>query len=459
MDVRSETQIREELTAEFLARTGLRGLRAGDEVAQVLGMMARQVAGFERANWERRDQHLVGTASGDYLRALLADALPDGLLPEEPQYGLGGAVVFYRPTADPGALTIPSGTTVYRSNDSFAYRIVATATILGGNTVSGSVSAIAQETGAAGNCDVGDIDRMDEIAGVTSVRNTAAITNGSDGEEDDEARDTLRRWFRSVARTTRDAILRAVFAVNDPTYGRVMFAKLSAAEATSNGGFVRCYIDDGAGTAGQYTDPGEEYLIQNAAGGEWLFNTAQRPIYDPGGGITVKLNGVAELAGRYGIIPAWGQIRRAESDGLADGDDLSVVGHRYRTGLSALAQVAIDGVLEDVWNQPPVRGCGGIIEVVPATRKTATILCPVSTVSTAALERTAVLQAALRNLLAYVNGRDIGEPLLQSACISALMNTSGVKDVPWLMVNGTYVNLFCLESEAIRTSEPSVTFL
>lgn len=459
MDVRSETQIREELTAEFLGRTGLRALRAGDEVAQVIGMMARQVAGFERANWERRDQHLIGTAQGDYLRALLSDALPDGLLPGEPQYALGGAMVFYRPTADITALSIPAGTTVYRSTDSFAFRTTAAATILGGNTASGAVSAIAQETGAAGNCDVGDIDRMDEITGVTSCRNTAAISNGSDGQEDDEARDTLRRWFRAVARTTRDAILRAVFAVNDATYGRVQFAKLSAAEATANGGFVRCYIDDGAGTAGQSSDPGEEYLIQNAGGGEWLFYTAQRPIYDPGAGITVKLNGVAELAGRYGIIPAWGQIRRAEADPLVNGDDLSVVGHRYRVGLAALAQAAVDGVLEDIWTNPPMRGCGGVVEVVPATRKTATVIAPVSTYATAATERTAVLRAALRNLLAYVNGRDIGEPLLQSGCIATIMATTGVKDVPWLMLNTTYLNLYCLESEAIRSSEPSVSFL
>lgn len=462
MDVRSETQIREELTAEFLARTGLRAMRVGDEVAQVIGMMARQVAAFERANWERRDQHLIGTAQGDYLRALMTDALPDGLLPAEPTPGTGGAVVFSRPAADPGALSIPLGWTVYRSVDNFTYKTAAAATILGGATTSAAVSVVAQETGEDGNCDVGDIDRMSEIDGITVVRNTAPITNGSAGQDDDQARDTLRRYFRAVARATRDAILRAVYGVNDLTYGQVRFAKLSEAEATPQGGSVRLYVDDGAGTAGQYTDPGEEYLAQNAAGGEWLFYTAGRPIYDPtgGGGLTFNLNGSADPdQTRYGVVYPWGQIRRREADPLVATNDLSVVGHYYYTGLVALAQQAVDGLLSDVWDYPPMRGVGSIIEVRPATPKTALIVCPVSTLSTASAERTAVLLSAKRNLLAKINGTDIGSPLLQAALIAAIMATSGVKDVPWLMINGTYVNLYCLESEVIRSTDADISFI
>lgn len=459
MDVRSEAQIRGELTAEFLSRSGLRALRAGDEVAQVLGMMARQIAGFERANWERRDQHMIGTSSGDYLRALLADALPDGLLPAEPAAALGGAVIFYRPAAEASVLSIPAGWPCSRSADGFGYRTVAATTIGSGAVASGSVSILAQETGEDGNCDIGDVDRFDAIEGITSCRNTAPLTNGDAGSTDDQAKDTLRRYFRAVARATRDAILRAVFAINDATYGRAKFAKLSAGEATALGAWARLYLDDGAGTAGQYTDPGEEYLVQGAAGGEWLFYTAGRPIYDPGGGITINLNAVADDPTRYGIVHPWGQVRRAESDGLTAADDLSIVGHYYRAGLVALAQQAIDGLLADVWNYPPVRGVGCVLECLPATKKTCTVVCPVQTYSTAALERAAVLVAAKRNLLAYINGRDIGEAAVQARMIAAIVNTSGVKDVPYLLVNLTVNNLYCLESEVIRSTEASVSFL
>lgn len=460
MDVRSEAQIREELTAEFLGRTGLRSLRAGDEIPQIIGMMAARISGFERRNWERRDQHLHGTASGVYLRALLADVLPDPVLPSEPQPGLGGAQIFMRPAADPAPIVIPAGHTVWRSVDSFSYRTQAAATIAGGATTSGPVSVLAQETGEDGNCDIGDIDRLNDVEGVTSTRNTTAITNGDEGDEDDEAREILRSYLRSAARAVRDAILLAVFKVNDPTYGRIQFAKLAAAEATAEGGVVKLYIDDGAGTAGQQSDPGEEFLIQAAGGGEWLFYTAGRPIFAGPGGITYNLNGLADpIQTRYSSVFPWGQVRRLESDPLALDDDLSMVGHLYRIGLVALAQQAVDGVLADVWNYPPVRGVGCIISCEPASLKTATIQCPVSTYSTVTAERDAVLLVAMRNLLAMVNGRDIGEELIQSRAITTINNTSGVKDVPWLTINGLEENLHSLESEVIRSSEPSVSFL
>lgn len=167
-----------------------------------------------------------------------------------------GEVTFSRFTTTQQAV-VPVGSTVQTGDGSQQYVVVADATNPAYNgTLAGYVMAagvgsvvvpvVASVAGSAGNAIIGAVSTIaGAIAGVDTVTNAAAFTNGADAESDAALRTRFIAYVRSLSKATKDAVRYAVTSlqqgvtcelVENETYG-----------GTVQMGYFYVVVDDGSG--------------------------------------------------------------------------------------------------------------------------------------------------------------------------------------------------------------------
>jgi hypothetical protein len=448
--------IRRRLFAEIVSRTRVTDFRAGGQAVQFLESWVQRFDEVSDAIWALRDAAMIGSARGDDLDAILADALPDGMLRSTGARGTGGGVEFGRPSSDAmPEIVIAAGFPVLRAGDRTRYVTTADATIAVDAEWSAPVAVIADRTGTSGNCGVGDIVTLGASKqGVTKCRNTISITNGADSEDDDAARDRLRRSIRAVGKAVPSALVQAALAASDPTYGTVRFASLEPVDEALPG-IARLWIDNGNGDCEVSVAVGAgEVLVPEAVGGEQYCYLAGRPVK------TVPQILVDDAGVPYTIVKPWGQVKLATA--LAAGEVCTAGAYSSYGGLVAAVQRAIDGEIGNSNDYPGVAAHGVIVYVGAASRVSTTHgdgLCPISANVVRKPGAPATLDADLRTaMVAFTNNRDIGEHLYPASVVNICMSNPWVLNVTDVLIDQSSGAKYCGPNNVIRTIDSLIDF-
>jgi hypothetical protein len=456
MDIRSEEEIRESYIAEVSTQIDVSDFRPGGRFAQIAGANARAVFRAQQAQLEMRNSYLFGSITKEAdADARGADVLPDGLAREKGYRALGGAYVFSRPAGAGPEIIVPAGTPVFRTRDGYRYYTIAETAIPIDLPNSPSVSVVAESVGSVGNCASGEIDQLGTlIDGVTMVENTAAIRNGVDAEDVSSYKERIRDYVKAIGNSNCFSLVNAALAYESATLGKVRFAALGPAEATDRGGYVKLYIDDGAGSAGVVNNTTGELLLSGGAGVEQTLYAVNRPIVPHGLGplaYGVHINGTPVTTG-WSLVEPWGQLRFDAP--LTAGDTVELVNFGYYSGLVADVQKLIDGDISDPLTYPGKRAAGVVVQVLPASKTSVSITGFL--VLNSAYDPTTWLPI-LRHLVASaINGLGIGEPVYRAMIYDVLMDEDAVKNVTNLKINGVDNDLYIGESSVARTTSSDV---
>ena len=455
MLIRSREDIRAGVLANLVARTGTTDIREGGVLVQVAEVITDEVLSMQNAVWESRNASLLGSATGADLDAKLADALPDGIQRTAATRATGGFVQFTRPSG-PAMTVVPAGTPVIKSLGSVRYVTTAdsTFTLLDAPT-SSPVSVACQRLGSIGNAGALEIDTLGStVDGVTGVKNTSSINNGTDGDSDERAREIARLYIRSVARAVESALIYNALQVDVAEYGRVRHAKVVYDPAGP--GKAILLIDDGAGSSGPVVPVASETLVTSASGGETRFFLENRPLLSSPVPV-VKRDGVPEAGVKF--IRPWGQVILGTA---AVALELFVIeGYSYYGGLCQEVQKVVNGQLNDIVNFPGIGGAGCEVIVKPASVYDSVPLRIDIGLILNSDDQATVRAAIARTVTEYVNSLGIGETLYRGRIIELIMSTHDE------VVNVTYVrhgpsinvdsDVNPAESEVIRTTDESIT--
>jgi hypothetical protein len=449
----TKAELKERSLARIIAGSGLSDVRETDPMVQEVDAFATDLERAHIEQWEIRDEGMPSQCSDEAMDGHLAEVLPDGMARDEGDYAIGGAVKFYRPNASATILNIAAGTNVYRSKDGFAYKTMTLVTIGAGATESNATSVIALRKGSLGNCAVEEIDRIGTpISGVTVCLNSAGIDNGADRQSRDDAYTTMRDYVRGISPATKPGILYRLKQIEDPTYGKVRFAKFGSVSPLTPG-MISVYIDNGLGTAGPLTAVSAgEILLSSAVGGETSLYLDNWPINVVP---TLYKNTVAMSPQPVWAYPT-GQAQL--TSGLTAMDAITAGAYSVFGGLVAIAQKVVDGSVADPTTYPGNSGAGDIVRVLPAALYGAAQ----TTIGFKFWPRTGVdkesLKAAIKRIVTqYVNSLDIGQRLFASDIIRLVRSVDLVDDVTEVTFNGASVNsINPSESQVIRTSDALV---
>jgi uncharacterized phage protein gp47/JayE len=173
-----------------------------------------------------------------------------------PAVAASGQVTFARFTPSVAAF-IPVGTAVSTTANTQSFLVVEDSTNAAYNAASGgftlaagvaclNVAVVASVAGSAGNVQPGAISVLSSaIAGVDTVTNALALTNGIDAESDTAFRSRFGNYLASLSRATNVAIGAAIVAIQQGLSFSIN-ENINQAGATQMGFFV-VTVDDGSG--------------------------------------------------------------------------------------------------------------------------------------------------------------------------------------------------------------------
>ncbi len=481
----------------IVARTELTDLEVGGVLSTVVGAVARELDDISYQIVALQDLWDLDTATGEDLDARAADANPDEIT-RKLAVAASGTVVFGRSTST-AAVTVPAGTLVAVVGGSPQYQTTAAVTLGIGVTESAPVGVVAVVPGADGNIDPGNAttptgiaEIVVNVAGIETVINDTACTGGQDRETDQQLRNRIKAYLRSLSRATPEALRAAVLGVEVDGYGRIVVADVEEL-AFPNYGRVYVWIDDGNGTVAVIDDNigSRETVIDPAIGGEIRLSLSRGALVDSvppiitwrdhnnynGAGVDVEHVLVEGELGDalstydFTLNYATGVVTinpdgptsipnattsTANVAGLQPGDALFGE-YTYYVGLIAEAQKIIDGDPADRSNYPGYRAAGTYVQVRPPTvyfqQIEATItLDPGYDYATVR----AAVAAALEN---YVNGLGINGDVILSELVNAAQEIEGVFDVVFTRPDQTSPspNVIIGSGELARTSQAYIT--
>jgi hypothetical protein len=179
----------------------------------------------------------------------------------------------------------------------------------------GTVNVACTQFGGVGNALAGSIKVFlnAPFPGAT-VTNDTSFRSGKNTESDEDLRQRIKAYPSTLSRGTRSAILAAIQGATDSTSGRTIQSAVIL-EPVEPGDVARVYIDDNTGLEPSFGKQPYEILIQNAAGQETRFRTAQFPItpatieganfgpFSLTNGLTLTVH-VDEVVETYSITPS-----------------------------------------------------------------------------------------------------------------------------------------------------------
>ncbi|RFD18690.1 hypothetical protein DY926_15030 [Komagataeibacter melaceti] len=222
-----------------------------------------------------------------------------------------GTVTFTSFTPASQSATIAVGSTV-KTASNLIYDVVEDSTnpawsaadgayIRPAGTASITVPVQCESAGSAGNVAAGAICLLGTaIAGIDTVTNTAALTNGSDGETDAALRTRFVAYINSRSKATIGAIENAVADVSaDLAYQVVENVDTSGAFLPGN---VVVYVDDGSGDVSDATI-NAVYVAVDAVRPAAVSIMVVRPhVVRPAVAMTVSVDATGDLAAVQGTI-------------------------------------------------------------------------------------------------------------------------------------------------------------
>lgn len=434
---RNRTQILRDMIARVVARSDLVGLVENSVTYQALVAAASEDAEQYFQLARLRDLFSVDRATGSDLDERAAEILP-GTLTRLGPVAATGTVVFSRPGTT-GTVSIPAGTIVGASDSEgvIRYRTTAATSIGAGDTDSPAVNVVALVRGARGNVAAGQIVKfISRIAGVTSVTNPAAFSNGRDRESDQDFRGRLKAFVQAISRGTITAIESFVSNGILADGRRILFANVF--EPPVPDGTIQVYIDDGTGSVDEFSNTyvgTNDTMVASAIGGEIEFFASLPPIRDF---IELRINGVLqtrnvdftlrESTGQFVLDPV------AYPTGLTAADTVTAQ-YRSYVGLVALGQTIVDGSEADPLRFPGVRAAGIDARVLPAQAVFQTLTGTIAVLD--GFDPLVVGNRVESEIQAYINSLGIGEQVIVAEIVEQAMRVTGMYNFKISDLSGT----------------------
>ena len=458
---RTLTDFLRRMAYRVVARSELTDMEPGGQLHTILAAVARELddVHFQLVNlmklWD------LDTATGEDLDRRAEDLNPDEIIRLGATQA-AGTVVFGRNTAIGQPLqTIPAGTIV-RVPGGAEYAASALATIPANQAFAPPVAIVALVAGSAGNTDVDTIIEMDRISGVDNVTNDTPATGGQDREADQQYRDRMRAYLRSLGRGTPDALKYAALSVSLNLFGSVVTAEIVEGVG-ANLGIVDVYVDDGTGTievtADNYSAP--ETVVGSATGGEirvFLDNAPVRSgqplivVWDDGTPITLVEGTDFTLnyaSGQITLIP--GGPAGILVTGLTATDSITAE-YTWYEGLIAEVQKVIDGDPGDRNNYPGYRAGGAQVFVLSPRVYQQIIEATIAMED--GYDAATVLAKCESAIIRYVNGLGINGDVVFTELIHVVQAVSGVFDVTY---DSPTANVIIGDGELARVKGINVT--
>lgn len=448
VQLRRFEQIQAQHIGRVVARTGLSDVSDTSGVKNVLAADAREQDQAYFQMTRLRDLFDLRTAAGEDLDERVQEIAPGDLQRIQAQAAIGN-VVFGR-TGTTGTVTIASGTVVQTSTGTL-FRTTRQGQITAGSSTSGDVPVIAAVPGIEGNVAAGAISGFaSKPAGVDTVSNGAALTQGRDKEADSSFRQRALNYTASLARSTVAALEFVAVGLQDATNGRsVVFAHVF--EDPVDRGLSILYIDDGAGTAAELGTPvTSEVVIASALGGEEFLQLDTAPV-DLNSTLTIVSGGTGArgtltLGTDYYLDPTNGRLYFTPA--LSVGESISA-SYTPFINLIATVQKVINGDPADRVNFPGYRAAGTQVRVLSPTVAPIQVQ-GVLTVDGGRAEAVAAAEAAVQD---YINNAGISADIIRNEIIDRIMGVDGVIDVD-LQLPAT--NLTILDDQIARVTTASL---
>lgn len=464
---RNRHQILRQMVARAVGRSSLARLFRNSIVAHVLAAAADEDAEQYFQMVQLRKLQSIRDCRGSDLDERAAEIFPAFIGGRRLALHAGSFVVFGRPGTT-GVTPIPAGSLVSAQDGEglITFRTTASGQIDNGASQSASIPVVALIAGERANVVQGQINILTTtIPGVTSVTNLDDVSSGRDRESDENFFSRLEDHVQALSRGTITALRSYARNVTLPDGRAVLFAKVY--EPNPPTGYVFVYIDDGTGTldssANRQGVTGDLF-VDNAAAGETDVVTTNIPIDDLSpfelrlirGGTSVLTRGVD-----YYLNPAHGRVTIAPSGSsffpggsLQAGDDL-VADYTYFIGLVQEVQTVMSGVPGDLTKLGVA--AGGVTAIVrPA------LGVPQSLEASAAIienfDPAAVIDNVRIIIVSYINGLDIGAPVIIAEIIERAMSVPGMRNFLITSYNGsnTIADQIVSSNRCARTSLSSI---
>jgi uncharacterized phage protein gp47/JayE len=449
------------MVARTVARSSLVGLTRNSVVFHILAAAANEDAEQYFQIARLRELFSIDSATGSDLDARAAEIQPE-FVTRRAALSASGTVVFSRPGTT-GTVAIPSGTIVAASDaqGQIKFRTTAASSIDAGFSSSAVVNVVAVEAGIRGNVSAGAINQfVSRIAGVTTVTNAAAYSNGRDRESDGNFRARLKAFIQAISRGTPTALEGFAKNVILADGRRVLFAHL--VEPTIPDGTVELFIDDGTGSIEEFSSAfvgSPETVLASALGGEVEVFTSEKPVRDDGS-LIVRRNAVALTRDTdFFFNAASGQVRFSDTifpTGLTAGDAITVE-YRFYTGLIEETQRVIDGDPATPLTRPGVRPAGVIVFVKAPSVVFQSVTAQITVTSD--FDPTAVALEVTSAIQDYINSLDIGEDVIVSEIIERAMAVEGMFDFTITALTGSSppTNQVLLDNQVARIVSASIS--
>jgi len=400
-----------------------------DDTAQgsVIDVIAQSQAALASSTERRikgvRDAFDFRNASGAELDERLGE-FPPHTITRLPATTATGTVTVTIP-AQASDLGISQGASFSASSaPDILYSVITASTISAGAT-SKDLTVEASEDGRAGNIGAEKIDTViDAPVQITSVTNSAAITNGQEEESDSELKRRALLYLQSLARSQPPALEFA--ALNYSGTERITLASLY--EDPNVAGMSYLYIDDGSGTLGTRTATGHRYTGTATAEGPTViyhdapaFNPVEITYIDPSTGNVRFVNDL-----KYVSIPERGVIY-LDADAIPETAVWTLGPYDVFTGPIAEIQRTIEGDPARPNEFAGWRAAGTRVRVLPpiVTRLDADIhLTPEN-----GFELNALSQSVETRLIDELSVYRIGEPLFVARLTEIIMGVDGVRNI------------------------------
>jgi len=419
---RTSPEILRELIARVVARSTLDDVQEGSVLATILGAAAEEYANEEQRLRVIRDSFSFISVTGSDLDDRVADLPPAGLSRLEATAGSGGALNLRRDTSG-APLTIPAGSTYGRSDDgALVYRQLADQTFGAADLLIQNVAVECVAAGIVGNCAAGSIDRIVSApSDLSSAVSTIPISNGLDGESDEQLKARALNYLAALTKTTPHALEYEALSFISSDNTRAKFARIF--EDPNAPGYSELLLDDGGGLIG-YRRAGADISGTVPDGGPPLIYHEAPAVDVPAtveytrGGVTTALN-----SDQFRAIPERGLIY--VNDGVLEaGDTWAVRKYQVWVGLPAELQAKIEGDPSDPLNNPGLRSAGVRVRVVQPSVYYVEIAINVVPIAGADFEDVAA--QTTNSAVEYLATLGPGDALYRARLIDRLMDNADV---------------------------------
>lgn len=455
---KSAPKILQELKGLTLARTPLNDILPGSVLNTILNAVAQELGSVERSILAMREGFFLNTASGSELTERIAELPPAGItrLDSAPA---AGAVLRFERVNTVGSLEIPAGSTV-ASTAGNTYFVSQTVQFPNGANYIDNVYCVATSKGSQTNAEINTIVRLVSLpAGVVSVTNTVALTNGVDEESDEDLKVRAAYYLQSLSRCQRAALQFMALSFRGEQGERFRYASIF--EDVEVPGYTELVLDDGTGidvqsvsvqgktTSGVLSNTGFTLLYHESPATAPI--TPQNIVITRDGG-TVTLN-----AADFVSIPERGLLY-VKQGVLQAGDSWQLSGYRVFTGLIAEIQREIEGDYSNPSVLTGFRAAGTRVVATVPVKQLANFDVSIQVdlgYSYAAIE--SQVRSALAN---FVSTLPPGSTLFVSAMVEQARAIPGLRDIIFYGRNSTQrlENIYPeTKKSAIRIDNQSIT--